>query len=128
LAGGWIAFDRLFPHLKYVTMDSVLGIMPQTLLGAVLGALAGLVPVFFIYQFGPHRIPKDLETFGDLAHAAARLNVGRLAKRFGGLRARDVWSSLIAIIDPFAHPKIQINAQTRFFPEKLDPPEWLSSR
>jgi hypothetical protein len=128
LIGGFFAFDNLSIDFTRGPFGAVLSIILQTLPGLFVGALAGLVPAFFVLACGPKQIPEDIKTFGDLASATAKLNLGSHANTFGAVRNRDIWSSLVYLVDRHNWSKIKINRDTRFFPAKLDPPTWLSSR
>ncbi len=128
LIGGFIALEHLSIDFERITAFLALGLLGNMALALFVSLMAGLVLACVTSALGPKEIPKEIKTVGDLAEATAKLNLSSYAKRFGAVRNRDVWASLVWIIQEFGWPKIPINADTRFFPKKLDPPDWLKSR
>jgi hypothetical protein len=63
-----------------------------------LGLLLSIPLAFFLNDRLPISPPSRYDTVGDLARAAAGLNISSLSWPAGAMRTRDVWSALEAII------------------------------
>jgi hypothetical protein len=87
-------------------------------LGFIASIAIGVLLTLALSHFTRRYIPYDLRTFGNLAEATAKLNIGTYATRFGAIRSRDVWSSLIYIVGQYGSLTTPINSETRFFPKK----------
>jgi|ERR1700737_4707724 len=68
----------------------------------------------------PRTVPEETANFGDFTLNCAAWNYGKLSKRLGGARPRDVWEALTTVIRESTGTSSmgEMNYNTRFFAER----------